>query len=247
MEDTMQINNNSNSLVANKKILVIDEYAKAKIIANYLSPFGYNVEIANIDNIILKGINHNEYDMFIMQLNLSQINVLDMCKDLRKFTDIPIIIISSVVEEVDKIVALEIGVDDFMVEPIFNRELLARIRTIFRRCSSRSNSVSQQIITMDGFEISRASRQVILSGKMIKLTPKEFELLWLFASNFGKVYSRDDLLKYVWSLSDASNDIKDIRTVDQHIKRLRRKINILESKYRVGTIWGVGYKLEIAK
>ena len=146
------------------------------------------------------------------------------------------------VDEIEKIIALELAADDYVIKPCSEREIAARIRAITRRLSSSGVNISGDVITIGGMIVNRISRTVTIAEEKISLTPKEFELLWALAGNKDKVFTRTELLEAAWSYK---NYYGDERTVDQHIKRLRRKIEIPGSSGRIATIWGVGYKFDV--
>ena len=173
---------------------------------------------------------------------LPGVDGLDVCKDIRKFSNVPMIMLSARVDEVDRVLGLEIGADDYVTKPFSPRELLARVKAVLRRASYTPSPDEQQVLTLPGIIVSRISREVAIGDERIDLTPKEFDLLWYLASNRGRVFTREQLLEQVWSYQDFSGDE---RTVDQHIKRLRRKVEVPGSPCRITTIWGVGYKFEV--
>jgi len=172
---------------------------------------------------------------------LPDMDGLDICRDLRKTSSVPIIMLSARTEEVDRVLGLEMGADDYVVKPFSPRELLARVKAVLRRSAYVPNPERQQSVSLPGVVISRASREVVIGDNKIDLTPKEFDLLWYMAANHNHVFTREQLLEHVWAYQEFYGDE---RTVDQHIKRLRRKIEFPGSPCRITTIWGVGYKFE---
>jgi len=166
---------------------------------------------------------------------------LDVCKELRKHSNIPIIMLTARTDEVDRVLGLEMGADDYVTKPFSPRELLARVKAVLRRSAYKPAMDEAQTLELPGMSISRVSREVIVGDQRIDLTPKEFDLLWYLASNKNRVFTREQLLEHVWAYQEFYGDE---RTVDQHIKRLRRKIETTATPCRIATIWGVGYKFE---
>ncbi len=225
------------------KILVIeDEDSICDLITLYFEKAGYQVVCTGDGARGLEMIKSERPDLVILDLMLPGMDGLDVCKEIRKTSNIPLIMLSARVDEVDRVLGLEIGADDYVTKPFSPRELLARVKAVLRRAAFIPSPEDQQILGLPGLTISRVSREVVVGDSHIELTPKEFDLLWFLASNRNRVFTREQLLEQVWAYQDYYGDE---RTVDQHVKRLRRKIEIPGSPCRITTIWGVGYKFEI--
>jgi len=225
------------------RILVVDDDPEIiGLLKRGLSYEGYTVETAADGTEALAKARDHEPDLVILDLMLPGMDGLDVCKEIRKFSNVPIIMLSARIDEVDRVLGLEIGADDYVTKPFSPRELLARVKAVLRRAAYIPGPDEQQILNLPGLSVSRISREVIVGELRVDLTPKEFDLLWYLASNRNRVYTREQLLEQVWAYQEFYGDE---RTVDQHIKRLRRKIEINGSPCRITTIWGVGYKFEI--
>lgn len=225
------------------KILVIDDEDNiCDLITLYFEKAGYQVICTGDGAQGLEMIRSERPDLVILDLMLPGMDGLDVCKEIRKNSNVPLIMLSARVDEVDRVLGLEIGADDYVTKPFSPRELLARVKAVLRRAAYIPSPEDQQILGLPGLTISRISREVVVGDQRIELTPKEFDLLWYLASNRNRVFTREQLLEHVWAYQDFYGDE---RTVDQHVKRLRRKIEIPGSPCRITTIWGVGYKFEI--
>lgn len=225
------------------KILVIDDEDNICDLINlYFEKAGYQVVCTGDGAQGLEMIKSEKPDLVILDLMLPGMDGLDVCKEIRKTSNVPLIMLSARVDEVDRVLGLEIGADDYVTKPFSPRELLARVKAVLRRAAYIPMPEDQQILGLPGLTISRISREVVVGDQHIELTPKEFDLLWYLASNRNRVFTREQLLEQVWAYQDFYGDE---RTVDQHVKRLRRKIEIPGSPCRITTIWGVGYKFEI--
>ena len=225
-----------------KRILVVDdEKLIVKGIRFSLEQDGYSVDCAYDGEEALKLAKENAYDMILLDVRLKEENgwELVVCQQIREFSNVPIIMLTAKGDDMDKILGLEYGADDYITKPFNILEVKARIKAIIRRISKRDkNQEDDKVIIKGEMQIDCESRRVIIGGKEINLTAKEFDLLELLAMNPGKVYSRENLLNIVWGYEYPG----DARTVDVHIRRLREKIeaNPSEPKY-VHTKWGVGY------
>jgi two-component system OmpR family response regulator len=225
------------------RILVIDDEENVcELISLYFEKAGYEIICSGDGSEGIDMIRSHKPDMVILDLMLPGMDGLDVCKEIRKSSNVPLIMLSARVDEVDRVLGLEIGADDYVTKPFSPRELLARVKAVLRRAAYIPSPDEQQILSMPGIAVSRISREVMVGDERIDLTPKEFDLLWYLASNRNRVFTREQLLEQVWAYQEFYGDE---RTVDQHIKRLRRKIEINGSPCRITTIWGVGYKFEI--
>ncbi|MBG0765535.1 MAG: response regulator transcription factor, partial [Tissierellales bacterium] len=179
-----------------------------------------------------------KFDLIILDLMLPEIDGLEVCQKIREKSDVPIIMLTAKGEDMNKILGLEYGADDYMTKPFNILELKARIKAILRRSSNKEAKLGDQIIYVDDFIINTLGRKVTVNGKEINLTAKEFDLLILLATNPGKVFTREELLEIIWGYEYFG----DLRTVDVHIRRLREKIEKDSDNYEyILTKWGVGY------
>ncbi len=223
-----------------KRVLVVDdEKLIVKGIRFSLIQEGFDVDCAYDGEEALDKIKSNEYDVILLDLMLPKVDGLEVCQQVREFSDIPIIMLTAKSDDMDKIMGLEYGADDYITKPFNILEVKARIKAIFRRSGKKEEKADDSnILVKNGMKIDRESRRVFIDEKEINLTAKEFDLLEILALNPDKVYSREQLLNLVWKYEYAG----DARTVDVHIRRLREKVEKTPGnpKY-VFTKWGVGY------
>lgn len=221
-----------------KKVLVVDdEKLIVKGIRFSLEQDGMEVDCAYDGEEALEMIKDKEYDIILLDVMLPKLTGFEVCQHIREFSSVPIVMLTAKGEDMDKILGLEYGADDYITKPFNILEVKARIKAIIRRTSPKPREMDKVIESGD-MKLDCEGRRVYISGREINLTAKEFELLELLVVNANKVYSRENLLKLVWGSSYPG----DVRTVDVHIRRLREKIesNPSEPKY-VHTKWGVGY------
>lgn len=182
-------------------------------------------------------------DLILLDVMMPLMNGLDVCRELRKTMTTPIIILTAKGEEIDRVLGLELGADDYIVKPFSPREVVARIKAVLRRTeSSQEKSPAAQVLRFDGLEINIENYSVKVNSKTIPFTPKEVEILHLLASHPGSVMNREQILRAVWG-SDFDGDL---RTIDTHIKRIRQKITYDGSRWNISTVYGVGYKFEVS-
>lgn len=233
----------------NSKILVIeDDNTLLEVLHYTLEKEGYTVAMAQDGEQALEIARQAKPDLIVLDIMLPKLNGLDVCRILRKEMTVPIIMLTAKSDEVDKIVGLEIGADDYITKPFSMRELLARIRAMLRRLEMMievTSSMDEVLLSSKRFgnlEIDVERRKVSVSGTHLDLSPKEFDLLTYLAANKGRVFSRDSLLEKVWGYDYAG----DTRTVDVHIRWLRQKIEAdpAHPQY-ILTVRGVGYKFEV--
>ena len=221
-----------------KKVLVVDdEKLIVKGIRFSLEQDGMEVDCAYDGEEALTMIKNKEYDIILLDVMLPKLTGFEVCQQVREFSSVPIVMLTAKGEDMDKILGLEYGADEYITKPFNILEVKARIKAIIRRTSPKPREAARVIENGD-LKLDCEGRRVYIAGREINLTAKEFELLELLVVNANKVYSRENLLKLVWG-----NDYPgDVRTVDVHVRRLREKIekNPSEPKY-VHTKWGVGY------
>lgn len=220
------------------KILIVDDEVKIReVIREYAEFNDYEVDEA-ADGMEAIGLcKLNKYDLIILDIMMPKLDGFSTCKELRKFTDTPIIMLSARGEEYDKLFGFELGVDDYVVKPFSPKELMARVHAVLSRKAATSQ-VEEDILTFKGLTINIPARTVLVDGKRIELTPKEYELLFYLAKNCNLALSRDKLLSDIWGYDFFGDD----RTIDTHIKNLRNNLG----PYRdfIVTLRGVGYKFE---
>ncbi len=221
------------------KILIVDdEKLLVKGIKFNLEQDGYETETAYDGEEALKLARDKSISLIILDLMLPSIDGLTVCQKIREFSSVPIIMLTAKTEDMDKILGLEYGADDYLTKPFNILELKARIKAILRRVTSSTVAAAKPAVSAGGIELDYNLRRVKIEGRIIELTAKEFDLCDLFVSNPGKVYSRENLLDIVWGYDYPG----DIRTVDVHVRRLREKIEAdAAAPTYILTKWGVGY------
>ena len=227
------------------KILVVDdEKVLVKGICFNLRGEGYEVDAGYDGAQAVEMARNNDYDLIILDLMMPKIEGLQACVKIREFSNVPIIMLTARGEDMDKILGLEYGADDYITKPFNILEVKARIKAIMRRMAVKQQKEehNSKVLVTGDLKLDLESRRVYIAGKEINLTAKEFDVLELLLTNPNKVYSRENLLNLVWGYEYPG----DVRTVDVHIRRLREKIesNPSEPKY-VHTKWGVGYYFQV--
>lgn len=224
-------------------LIVDDEKEIADLVEIYLVSDGYNVYKAGSAEEGLSILKNHQIELAILDIMLPGISGLEMCRKIREFNNIPIIMLSAKSEDLDKILGLSTGADDYVSKPFNPLELTARVKSQLRRYKQLNpgNSTEEIEIQIDGLQIQKENHKVIVYGEEIKLTPIEFDILYLLASNPGRVFSTDEIFERVWNekVYEANN------TVMVHIRRLRGKMHedARDTKI-ITTVWGVGYKIE---
>ena len=222
-------------------ILVVDDEKNiVKGIKFSLEQDGMKVDAAYDGEEALELARNNSYDLIILDVMLPKIEGTDVCQQIREFSAVPVVMCTAKGDDMDKIMGLEYGADDYITKPFNILELKARIKAILRRAKKVSPPPSPKVhtVTSDGVSIDTQSRRVFVKGTEISLTAKEYDLLEFFMNNNGRVYTREALLAQLWGPDNTG----DVRTVDVHVRRLREKIeeNPSDPKY-IYTKWGVGY------
>ena len=229
-----------------KRVLVVDdEKLIVKGIRFSLEQDDMEVDCAYDGEEALQKAREKEYDIILLDLMLPKMDGLQVCQQIREFSDVPIIMLTAKGEDMDKILGLEYGADDYITKPFNILEVKARLKAIIRRTSQKAAPEPKgRVVDAGDLRLEVDGRRVTVAGKEINLTAKEFDLLELLVFNPNKVYSREELLKLVWGYENPNPG--DVRTVDVHIRRLREKIeeNPSEPKY-VHTKWGVGYYFSV--
>ena len=222
----------------NIRVMIVDDDENiSELLRLYLEKDGYTVMIAENGEVALKEFDVFAPDMMLLDIMMPKVDGYKVLEEVRKKSDIPVIMITARGESFDKLQSFERGVDDYIVKPFDAKEVLARIKAIFRRLGGVSEEKLR--IEYNNLLIDKVAFEVQINGEVVDMPPKELELLFHLASNPNKVYTRDQLLDEVWGFEYYG----DSRTVDVHIKRLREKIKD-HPRWSLSTVWGIGYKFE---
>ena len=225
----------------NKKALVVeDDKNIAELLRLYLEKDGFEVSIASDGGQGLRLAGEVEPDVILLDIMLPVMDGWQVCKEIRRTSQVPIIMLTAKGETYDKVSGLEMGADDYVTKPFDVKELMARIHAVMRRADG-TDAGGEKKLTFDKLVINLDSYELIVDGKRIDTPPKEMELLYHLASTPNRVYTRNQLLDEVWGFDYFG----DSRTVDVHIKRLREKLEGVSDKWSLKTVWGVGYKFEV--
>ncbi|MFL0195001.1 response regulator transcription factor [Clostridium sp. WILCCON 0269] len=224
-----------------KCILICDDqFVVHETISTYLKAEGFEFESAYDGEETLKKAFDIKPDLIILDIMMSKINGIEVCRTLRKNSDVPIIMLTAKGEEIDKILGLELGADDYIVKPFSPREVVARVKAVLRRRTSISTD-NNAILRYYGLKVNISTYEVHINGNLIHLTPKEVEVIYMLASHPGQVFKREQIIQNVWN----TNFFRDIRSVDTQIKRIRQKLHCKDMKWAIKSIYGVGYKFEV--
>jgi two-component system, OmpR family, alkaline phosphatase synthesis response regulator PhoP len=221
-------------------LVVEDESSIASFVALYLKNAGYRVQTAGTGQDALDVLGRERPDLIVLDLMLPDIDGIEVCRRVRRGSDIPILMLTARDEDVDKIIGLEVGADDYLTKPFNPRELVARVKSILRRAVPERREPQERQLKHGLLQIDAGRREVHVDGKEVQLAPKEFDLLWELLDHRGLVLTRDQLLERVWGYTFAG----DTRTVDVHVRQLRRKLGEASP---IVTVWGVGYKVAPAR
>jgi DNA-binding response OmpR family regulator len=221
-------------------LVVEDESSIASFVALYLKNAGYRVQTAGTGQDALDALSRERPDLIVLDLMLPDIDGIEVCRRVRRGSDIPILMLTARDEDVDKIIGLEVGADDYLTKPFNPRELVARVKSILRRAVPERREPQERQLKHGLLQIDAGRREVHVDGKEVQLAPKEFDLLWELLDHRGLVLTRDQLLERVWGYTFAG----DTRTVDVHVRQLRRKLGEASP---IVTVWGVGYKVAPAR
>jgi len=222
-------------------ILVIDDDVNiSKIISLYLEKEGFKANVAHDGTEGLKMFAEEKADLIILDIMMPVMDGWDTLKELRKTSNVPVIMLSAKGETFDKVLGLELGADDYIVKPFEPKEMIARIKAVIRR-SDKKDDTEEKIIQYEGLTVDLSDYRVVYNGTELDMPPKEIELLYYLASKPNKVFTREQLLQQVWDFDFYG----DSRTVDVHIKRIREKLGEDNGSWQIKTVWGVGYKFEV--
>ncbi len=224
------------------KILIVDDDANiSELLKMHFESEGYSVKTAGDGQEGVALFKTFEPDLVLLDIMLPQKDGWQVCREIREISSKPIIMVTAKGEVFDKVLGLELGADDFVVKPFDMKELSARVKAVLRRSKLHARDVDDEEIRFENIEISLQKYELKIKGKSIDIPPKELELLYFLASNYNRVFTRDQLLDKVWGF----DYLGDSRTVDVHVKRLREKLEGVSDKWLLKTVWGVGYKFEV--
>ncbi|MBO5469649.1 MAG: response regulator transcription factor [Lachnospiraceae bacterium] len=230
-----------------KRILIVDDDENiAELISLYLVKECFDTEIAADGEEALEKFKQYQPQLILLDIMLPGMDGYDVCREIRKSSNVPIIMLSAKGEVFDKVLGLKIGADDYMIKPFDSNELVARVQAVLRRVQQNEEVAEPQTeelsdcVKYDGLTVNLNSYSVIYNGSVIDMPPKEMELLYFLANSPNQVFTREQLLDQIWGY----DYIGDTRTVDVHVKRIREKIKD-GSNWSIATVWGIGYKFEV--
>ena len=224
------------------KILVIDDDANiCELLRIFLEKENYQVTSASDGAAGVAAFKQQEPDLVLLDIMLPKKDGWQVCRELREVSQKPIIMITAKGEVFDKVLGLELGADDFIVKPFDMKEVSARVKAVLRRYNGGGRGVDDETVRFENLEINIQKYELKINGKVVEIPPKELQLLHFLASNYNRVFTRDQLLDKVWGF----DYLGDSRTVDVHVKRLREKLEGVSDKWILKTVWGVGYKFEL--
>ena len=223
-----------------EKILVVDDDLNiCELLRLYLTKEGYNVVIANDGQSAVTTFQEESPSLVLLDIMLPKLDGWQVCREIRKFSETPIIMLTAKGEVFDRVLGLELGADDYVVKPFDTKEIVARIKAVLRRSASSATEEIKEV-NYDKLSINPTNYELKVGGVQIDTPPKEMELIFHLAKNPNRVFTRDQLLDEVWGYDYYG----DSRTVDVHVKRLREKLEGASDKWELRTVWGVGYKFE---
>lgn len=228
------------------KILVVDDDINiCELLRLYIEKEGFDVVIANDGGQAITKFRTEKPDLIMLDIMLPVFDGWQVCREVRKTSQCPIIMLTAKGEVFDKVLGLELGADDYVVKPFETKEIVARIKAVLRRVKDQNASIEQTVskkeVSYDKLVINLTNYELKVNGEQVDTPPKEMELIYHLASNPNRVFTRDQLLDEVWGFDYYG----DSRTVDVHVKRLREKLEGVSDKWALRTVWGVGYKFEV--
>ncbi|MGN0527134.1 MAG: response regulator [Acutalibacteraceae bacterium] len=228
--------------MANAKILIVDDDINiCELLRIYLEKEGFQADVVTNGLTAVDAFNNIKPDLILLDIMLPGLDGWQICREIRKTSQVPIIMLTAKGETFDKVLGLELGADDYITKPFETKEVIARIKAVLRRTSVPATSENAlKEVNYDKLSINLTNYELKVDGKVIDTPPKELELIFHLASNPNRVYTRDQLLDEVWGFEYYG----DSRTVDVHVKRLREKLEGVSDKWELKTVWGVGYKFE---
>lgn len=226
--------------MASEKVLIVDDDSNiCELLRLYLEKEGFSTVIVNDGESAVTSFKDENPDITLLDIMLPGLDGWQVCREIRKVSDKPIIMITAKGETFDKVLGLELGADDYIVKPFDTKEVVARVKAVLRRtAANKTESVKE--VQFDKLSINLTNYELKVNGKQVDTPPKEMELIFHLASNPNRVFTRDQLLDEVWGFDYYG----DSRTVDVHVKRLREKLEGVSDKWELKTVWGVGYKFE---
>ena len=231
-------------MAVKQKILIVDDDENiADLISLYLLKECYDTRIVYDGEAALREIKTYEPDLMLLDLMLPGIDGYQVCREVRTYSNLPIIMLSAKGEVFDKVLGLELGADDYILKPFDPKEMVARVKAVLRRCQSAApekKESSIQCVEYQDLTVNLTNYSVLYKGQIVDMPPKELELLYFLAASPNQVFTREQLLDHIWGYEYMG----DTRTVDVHVKRLREKIKDNDS-WRIATVWGKGYKFEV--
>ena len=226
--------------MSNQQILIVEDEVKiAKVLCDYMERSGYTVSCLRRGDEVLPQVKKNPPTLILLDIMLPGMDGMEVCRELRKFSNIPIIMITARVDEIDRLLGLELGADDYVCKPFSPREVVARVRAVLRRSHPRQ---TETLLTVGEIAMDEEKHQVLIGGAEVKLTPCEFQLLKVLIAHPNRVFTRSELLNLVQGYDFEGYD----RTIDTHIKNLRKKVAAMApDRELVGTVYGIGYKFTV--
>ena len=223
------------------KVLIVDDDKNiCDLLRLYLEKEGYSVILSHDGEEAVVKFNALKPDIVLLDVMLPGLDGWQVCREIRKKSNIPILMITAKSDTFDKVLGLELGADDYIVKPFDSKEVIARIKAVVRRTGQSPAEMEVREVRYDKLSVNMTRYELKVDGKVVDVPPKELELLFYLASNPNRVYTRDQLLDEVWGFEYYG----DSRTIDVHIKRLREKLEGVSDKWELKTVWGVGYKFE---
>ena len=224
-----------------RPILIVDDDVElVTLLVDYLQLEGFAPVAAHNGTEALELLSRQEFEIVVLDVMMPGMSGVEVLKRIREKSQLPVLMLTAKGDPVDRIIGLELGADDFVVKPFDMKEISARVKAVLRRYTAHEDQSDDGVIKFDNIEISLPKYELKLKGKPVEIPPKELQLLYFLASNFNRVFTRDQLLDKVWGF----DYLGDSRTVDVHIKRLREKIKD-HAAWRLATVWGIGYKFEV--
>ncbi|MBQ7107172.1 MAG: response regulator transcription factor [Clostridia bacterium] len=228
-------------ILTNAKILIVDDDINiCELLRLYVEKEGFSAIVANDGVAAVDMFKQNSPDLILLDIMLPKLDGWQVCREIRKNSVVPIIMLTAKGEVFDKVLGLELGADDYVTKPFETKEIIARIKAVLRRTKQQSDSDIKEV-KYDKLRINLTNYELVVDGKNIDTPPKELELIYHLASNPNRVFTRDQLLDEVWGFDYYG----DSRTVDVHVKRLREKLENISEFWSLKTVWGVGYKFEL--
>lgn len=228
--------------MSNRKIMIVDDDPNiCELLRLYLEKEGFDTVVAANGRLAISLCESNTPDLILLDIMMPELDGWQVCREIRKNSSVPIIMLTAKGETFDKILGFELGADDYICKPFDSKEVVARIKAVLRRVNDDSEKKDVKEVRYENLVINLTNYELIVNGVQIDTPPKELELIYHLASDPNRVYTRDRLLDEVWGFDYYG----DSRTVDVHVKRLREKLEGVSDKWSLKTVWGVGYKFEV--